>query len=1660
MLRFSLDVSVSPFKTLFGAVLTIALAASACGAASKIEFTQGDRVCLIGNAYAERLQYFGYFETLLHRQTADKELVLRNLGYCGDEVRFRPRSLDFGTPDSHLALRKADVILAFFGFNESFNGEEGLSKFESELNDFITHTRAQKYNGESAPRIVLISPIAHEDTGNKNFHDGSANNANLERYTDAMARIAANHKVPFVDLFHKTQELYRTRTEPYTFNGIHLSESGARRLAPILVAELVGTSESWDDAFEPLRAEVNEKDFNNFHDYRAVNGYYIYGGRSRRDHSNPPYTDAYVLENERAKLREMAAVVDQRIWKVAAGGTVDGQPDYSSTRQLYKVPTNFTQPVNIKTPEEAMQEFTVAEGYKVNLFASEREWPELENPVNFTFDAQGRLWVATMPSYPQYKPPHKPNDKLLIFEDTDRDGVADNMTVFADGLHLPTGFELGDGGAYVAQEPNLVFLKDTDGDGKADLKKILLHGFDSADSHHAIGAFIWGPGGGLYLHEGTFHHTQVETPWGPQRNAHGAVYRFDPTRHKFETFVSYNFANPWGHCFDRWGQNFVADASGGANYFGTAFSTRHHQFTGQPDYGPFKFTYNEQMKQFFPKRVRPTAGCEVVSSRHFPPEAQGNYLLNNCIGFQGVLQHQVVEEDSGFAGTEIEPILVSSDRNFRPTDLQIGPDGALYVVDWFNPLVGHMQHSLRDPNRDHVHGRIWRVSYPSRRLVEPVQIEGQPINRLFDLLATFEDRTRQHVRTKLREFPTDDVLAEMKRWLARVADDDEIEHHKLEALWVCQHHNAVNDDTLELLQSVLTSPDYRARAAATRVLGYWRDRLSPEVSIGLLRAAANDEHPRVRLEAVRAASWFDAPAAAEAALDVLKHPTDYYIDYTLRHTVRRLEDHWKEAVGSGQPFAVGNPKAIEYIVSRVPTSDLINMTRSQAVFSEMLTRPGVVYQYRHEAIEGLAKLRETTYEAQLIRAVAELDQSDEGDVDAVLNDLVTLFAKRPAENLSKHRQPIAKLAAEARRAVTRRLATTALIAADQSVDDVWDEAAKSADRLRDLIESVPMIMDLSVRESLYSRIVPLVDGLPAKFQPGDSPGKLGQFVRISLKGADQVLTLAEVEVYSKGQNIAPNGKASQSSVASGGNAARAVDGKTDPLFANGGQTHTKVQSNPWWELDLGDEFAIDSIKVFNRNEGGQSKLGERLDNFTLEILDQGRERVFRKRVAKAPNTSESYATIEDPTLAIRRAAIRALSYIPGHDSETFTAVVPSLGNGRLRRAAIESLSRLNRSELPKTKIRPVVDQLVDFIESVPAKRRTQDETLEAIQLGKDLTSLLTKDEAIAVRRRLADLAVDVIVVKPIPHRMQFDRPHIYVQSGKPVEIVFTNTDIMPHNLVVTASGARQEVGILAEKMGASGASGSMQFVPDSAKVLFATEMLQPEQTDRLQITAPTAVGDYPYVCTFPGHWRTMYGTMHVVQDISDIPLDIEINTDPHDFAPRQFVREWTVEDLFAASNDLESGRSFANGKSLFTQMSCVQCHAMQQQGGLFGPDLKIVKQKLAERKMTFADLLESLVIPSKVIEPEYRTQIIFDTDGKAYSGVVTFEDDTIIKLMANPLDENCRVEQLNKSDIDERDASQVSIMPEGLLNTMTKEEILDLLAYIISGADPQHPAFR
>jgi hypothetical protein len=287
----------------------------------------------------------------------------------------------------------------------------------------------------------------------------------------------------------------------------------------------------------------------------------------------------------------------------------------------------------------------------------------------------------------------------------------------------------------------------------------------------------------------------------------------------------------------------------------------------------------------YKQRTRPCPGIEILSSSAMPEKYQGNLLVGNVIGFQGILNYKLAEKGSGLAGTEVEPIIKSSDPNFRPSAIEIGPEGAIYFLDWQNPLIGHLQHHLRDPNRDHTHGRIYRITYPELPPLKPQQVAGAPIDKLLEMLKSPEDRVRYHARGELGTHDTKEVTAAVDKWVAALdKNDPKYSHNLTEALWAYQWQNVVNEG---LLKEVLHSPDYHARAAAARVLCYWRDRVSKPLD--LLRELAKDDSPRVRLEVVRSCSFFTTPDARDVALEVLNKPTDAFIDYAMNETMNTLD---------------------------------------------------------------------------------------------------------------------------------------------------------------------------------------------------------------------------------------------------------------------------------------------------------------------------------------------------------------------------------------------------------------------------------------------------------------------------------------------------------------------------------------------------------------------------------------------------------------------------------------------------------------------------------------------------------------------------------------------------------------------------------------------------
>ena len=847
-----------------------------------IEVNDGDRIVLLGGTLAERMQHDGWLETMLQSHFPEKQLSIRNLGFSADSVNERLRVVGFGSQEDWLKRTKPDIIFAFWGFNESFAGERGLKQFESDLRNFISHQKNTVLKGDTAPELILFSPIAHENLRRPHLPSGKKTNDNLKKYTEVMSRVARETETPFVDLFTPTFQIFKTKHSPWTINGIHLNEYGNRQLAEIIVQQLFpqfADNELSEARLKKIRQAIQDKNFYWFHRYQTTDGYNVHGRRADLKYVDD-LSNREVMMREMQILESMADNRDRGVWAVAQGGTY--QFDDDNLPEHIEVVTNKPGPgpdgkYLFVGGEEAIEKMEVPEGAEVNLFASEEQFPELINPVQIGFDTQNRLFVAAWPSYPHWKPGEEMNDKLLILEDTDQDGKADTCKTFADGLHNPTGFEFWGGGVFVAMAPDLLFLKDTDGDDKADVRIRVLHGLSSGDTHHAANSFVFGPDGCIYFGEGIFHRTQIETPHGPIRNRDGCIWRFDPRTWKVERFIPYDFANPHGHVFDRWGQNFVHDGTSAYPYHAAIIS-------GHIDY-PAKRRNKPPSPLVYQRKTRPCPATEILSTDHFPEEYQNDLLVGNVIGFQGILRFRLDDKESSFTGVEKPSLVRSSDPNFRPTDIEVGPEGAVYFSDWQNPIIGHMQHHIRDPSRDNKHGRVYRITYPERPFLKAAKIHNQPIEALLELLKSPENRVRYRARIELSDRDSEDVLAAVDQWIDSLASNSaDDQHHLLEALWVQQQHHGVNKN---LLTKLLESPDYRVRAAAVRVLSSCGDEVSSPFEM-LARAIA-DPHPRVRLEAVRACSFFQDPQSLEIALRALEQPMDRYLEYALTETVRQLQ---------------------------------------------------------------------------------------------------------------------------------------------------------------------------------------------------------------------------------------------------------------------------------------------------------------------------------------------------------------------------------------------------------------------------------------------------------------------------------------------------------------------------------------------------------------------------------------------------------------------------------------------------------------------------------------------------------------------------------------------------------------------------------------------------
>jgi len=555
-------------------------------------------------------------------------------------------------------------------------------------------------------------------------------------------------------------------------------------------------------------------------------------------------------------------------------------------------------------PQLELKELEVHPDFEITLYAAD---PRIAKPIQMNFDPKGRLWIASSEVYPQIEPGKQANDKILVLEDQDHDGIADTTTVFASGLLIPTGVIPGDGGAYVANSTELLHLADTNGDGVADRERVLLSGFGTEDTHHILHTLRWGPDGLLYMNQSIYIHSHIETPYGVRRMNGAGVWHFRPETLQLETYTL-GLVNPWGHVIDEYGQSFETDGAGGDGII-YVFP----DFVGKTSPGA---------KRVFPglNPGKPKlCGLEIVGGSHWPNDWRGD-LITNDFRAHRVCRYKLREDGAGFAATELEELVKSRHQSFRPIDVKLGPDGAIYIADWYNPIIQHGEVDFRDPRRDHTHGRIWRVAAKGRKPLPYRDLTGMDVIDLLELLRSEEPYWRQHAHRVLKERGKERVLPALKEAKSKFAD-----RHRLELLWVYQSLNVVDE---ELLSELLAHEDPRIRAGATRVLYHWRDKIPAKLE--LLKQLAVDDHPRVRMEAAHVLRRCSEPEANFIAMSSLAKPTDRFIDFALKQTADQTKRRWLPTLRDGSQKvedpaallfsldAAGSEEAVPILLSSLP----------------------------------------------------------------------------------------------------------------------------------------------------------------------------------------------------------------------------------------------------------------------------------------------------------------------------------------------------------------------------------------------------------------------------------------------------------------------------------------------------------------------------------------------------------------------------------------------------------------------------------------------------------------------------------------------------------------------------------------------------------------------
>ncbi len=963
------------------------------------------KIALVGGTLISSMEEHAYFETTLTRYFPQRSISLRNIGWPADDVfglarsqfgsaqntrSWKPPSAEDGFGSRVLMQHIEDVnpktLIIGYGSEVAFAEDESdFSLFKSGYDNLLDFADSLGSN------LILLSPPKHENT-NLHPQEASTKNIWLGKARDYIKAEANERNVAFIDLFENL--ITQPDTQIYTQNGIQLNEIGYQKMSQLLIDSLIP---GYDNSFnlvldssaritdhancefseltkslygvnfkltsdkigelgniqseEPIAIYVDGELYSKSQDtinYFKLSGDDMTLNRLRETikeknrlyrYKLRPLNEAYIYLFRRHEMGHLAYEMDDLAILVKEKeqeikSLLEPKEHYIEIEMIkpWSAPKDYAYdevPRNIPIPniESELAAFNIAEGMSVNLFASD---PMIANPINISWDNKGRAWVATSSIYPHIVPGREPNDRIIILEDTDQDGVADKHTVFAENLLVPHSVMPVEGGAYVTATTQLLFLADTDGDDVADETRVVFDGFGNADIHHTIHGLRWSPWGDLHFTQSIYINSFVESAFGPRVLNGSGTWSFRPESEQLEIY-SRGLVNPWGEAFDKWGQSFVTDGAGSSGISHTFPESAHQTAVGADKVLP-------GLNRNTPKNT----GAEVIYSSHLPSSWQGDIIASDFRANRTV-RYKLKSKDSSYESEEVQTILSSDHRSYRPVDAKVGPDGALYIVDWYNPVIDHGEVDFHHPVRDKVHGRIWRMSDDSNPALAIRDFSVMSNPELLELLKSPEQQTRLQANRTLVENKCDP--ASVLNWLRKLnRSSNTYEQNRLEGLWLLTALNHL-DETL--LKSVLRSKDSRAKAAAIRMLGHWNIQADYK---DLLNQLVKDNNGQVRLEALHALRELGGIEAAEIAIQVIDYPMDQNLDFASWFTIKELKDYWIPELEANKVLFGGDVN--KQMFALLSTDD----TRIIPVLSKLLTTQNLDPELEKEARQKLAKI--------------------------------------------------------------------------------------------------------------------------------------------------------------------------------------------------------------------------------------------------------------------------------------------------------------------------------------------------------------------------------------------------------------------------------------------------------------------------------------------------------------------------------------------------------------------------------------------------------------------------------------------------------------------------------------------------------------------------------